>query len=80
MPGLFRTINVIIIEFVVVLWLVDEFHFQMAVHGDPPHRLVSTQVILALIAASTAQLGLLAVAIGRAIFKQLDLAPHDAVP
>jgi hypothetical protein len=77
MLSLFRYINIIILAFVVFIWLVDEVHYWVAIKSAPPARLVSSEVILALIAASTANLGLLALAIGKAVFKQLDAAPRD---
>jgi hypothetical protein len=77
MLGLFRYINITILGFVVFIWLVDEIHYWAAIKSAPPPRLVSSEVILALIAASTANLGLLALAIGKAVFKQLDAAPRD---
>ena len=74
--SLFRTVNLVVLGFVVLLWIVDEIHFQMS-KGPFPERLVTTQVILALIGASTAQLGVLAVAVGKGIFRMLDDVRRD---
>jgi hypothetical protein len=66
----FYRINFGVLGLIVVLWSGQAFcGFIPGWTGDHPQSLVTEKVVLALIAASAAQLGALAFGVGRGLFK-----------
>jgi len=63
----FYALNATVFGFVVALWIADLIRTDCG--SAPANRLITPNVVLALIAASTAQLGALVYAVGRQMFR-----------
>ena len=70
----FYVLNGAVGAFVIILWLVQSFFLY---HRAPTVVLVTERVVLALIAASAAQLGALAVTVGGLLLKQQQTPPSS---
>ena len=65
----FYTINIAVFSFVLVVWAVERLETWVAPGMAGHSHLITERVVLALIGGSVVQLGTLAVAVGRGMFR-----------